>query len=231
MSTRITPRVRSREQLDAAPAKLVATLISVAAAGLVDAGRFRRGRQYALEGAVGELVVAQGVLRGSVMGSRREPYEVRVTTDLVPAPPDAPTRQQLAALVPAMEELEASCTCPDADERPCKHAAAVLLAFAAEAAEDPSLLIAWRCGDVPARARAGVGSRVRHIGPAGRDVAAPVSPFSSPQWQAFFGFAAEMTVPEIDDGDPDLGTEHLGPFDVSAMVRSAHASMRRVIRG
>jgi hypothetical protein len=205
---RIEPRVRSRQQLAEAPAKLVATLLSVATAGLLDAGRFRRGREYASSGAVTRLVVSPRTLHGSVLGSRREPYEVEIHTDLV-APPagGAMNPAALMSITPDADELHAMCSCPDAADSVCKHAAAVMLAFAEEAADRPALLIAWRCGDTPATQRATIGSRrwgiiddiaERRAGAARRDArrpgrpVPPPSPFATRAWLEFVAFADEL---------------------------------------
>lgn len=228
MTIRIEPRPRTRRQLDEAPGKIVTTLLSVAAAGLVEPGRFRRGREYQLEGAVSELAVDPGVVRAIVQGSRRTPYEVLISTTFVPPVGDGTPldRHRLAALTPDADDLHLTCTCPDGDA-PCKHAAAALLAFAAEAGDRPELLSNWRCGEPKGRARAVVGSRAggpaaaRHLPAA----AAAASPFASPAWQEFFGAGLP------DPGEPipfepfGIGAEHLGPFDVSAMIRSAQHAM------
>jgi hypothetical protein len=252
---RLQPRVRNRTELAAAPAKLVATLLSVATAGLLESGRFRRGREYASSGAVVQLVVSPRMLRGTVMGSRREPYEVEIHTDLVPPPPGGATNvAALTAITPDADEMHALCTCPDAAESVCKHAAAVLLAFAEEAGDRPALLVTWRCGDLPAQERATIGSRRwgsppastverfaargRADNPPDRRSRAPRSPFQTPAWLEFVAFAGELPDPDAlaatvaehasEDGPPGmrLGAERIGSFDLSAMVRSAQQAMR-----
>jgi hypothetical protein len=226
MSRHVVPRYRGRAELDTAPAKLVSTLLSVAAAGLVDGGRFRRGRQYMLDGSVTALTVDQGELIGEVQGSRSDAYRVRIGTRLVPAPVltgvALSDRQALAAIAPDTDELDADCTCPDGGS-PCKHVAAVLLAFAAEAGDDPGLMLAWRCGDVAPRSRAAIGSRLRRDSPR----TAPVpSPFATPEWRVYFGSPEALSPHHLDLEPLRIGYERLGPFDVSEAVRSAHAAMR-----
>ena len=243
---RIDPRPRTRQQLAEAPAKLVATLLSVATAGLLDAGRFRRGREYASSGAVVRLVVAPRTVRGSVLGSRREPYAVEIHTELVTPPAgDTSNPAALMSITPDADELHAMCTCPDAADSVCKHAAAVLLAFAEEAADRPELLVVWRCGDVRPGERATIGSR-RWTSPselderraasgsrhAERRPAAPPSPFATPEWLEFVAFADELPGADVltDAGGPPaplpLGAERIGGFDLSTMVRSAQQAMR-----
>lgn len=241
---RVVPRRRSRQELAAAPAKLATTLISVATAGMLDAGRFRRGREYATSGAVTELVVQPGSVRGTVQGSRRQPYVVDVHTEPGVSPGGGRntegrvSAQQLAALAPAADELAARCTCPDADDGVCKHAAAVLLALAEEVGDRPELLVVWRHGDAPSRERAIIGSRRGPpAAPTRQRVTSAPSPFASPEWQEFFAAPGPLPSGEpspvdaptgASDGEADrLGSEHLGQLDLADLVRSARAALRR----
>ncbi len=57
----------------------------------------------------------------------------------------------MPTLAPGPTICAATCSCPDADEGTCKHAAAALLAFADEVSLRPELLVAWRCAPSPAR--------------------------------------------------------------------------------
>ncbi len=231
---RVVPRQRTRQQLAEAPAKLATTLISVAAAGLLDAGRFRRGRQYATEGAVTEIVVRPGVVRGTVQGGRRAPYVVDVRVAMRPGSAGAPTGQQVAALAPAAHELSTGCTCPDADDGVCKHAAAVLLALADEVGDRPELLVLWRRGGTPALARATIGSRRVSATTAASGSAPSVapSPFASPAWQEFFAAPNPLPTPlppgeTVVTTDDRVGSERLGELDLADIVRSARAALRR----
>jgi hypothetical protein len=235
---RVVPQSRTRAQLAEAPAKLVSTLLSVTTAGLLDAGRFRRGREYASSGAVTELVVSPGTLHGTVMGSRREPYAVEVHTDIVAAPASGTASVQgLTAITPDADDLHAMCTCPDGMETTCKHAAAVLLAFAEEAGDRPELLVAWRCGAGAPVARATIGSRLRETPSApssdrasvtgiagrvgvgvghqagrvgGRAAGVAPSPFATPAWLDFVDFPTAL--PAVDEPlDPSTADD--GPAD------------------
>ena len=136
-------------------------MLSVATAGMLDAVRFRRGREYASTGAVRSLDVDPGVLRGEVQGSRRTPYDVTVRTAMVPPPPPNRAPTSMPTLAPSTSDLRASCTCPDADEGACKHIVAVLLSFADEVSLRPELLVTWRCaeGAAPPRARDRIAAR------------------------------------------------------------------------
>lgn len=236
---RVVPRRRAHQHThqhaqrhgDPAPGTLAKALLAVTTAGLLDPGRFRRGREYAATGAVSELIITRGDLRGQVQGSRRTPYVVHVGTELAARPTDRTTltSQQLASLCPGPNEMEARCTCPDADEGICKHAAAVLLVFADEVEERPELLAAWRCGDGAPPARATLGSRRRSAG-APTPAPPPPSPFATPAWQEFF--SAPSPLPDAPVVGPAsasdaLGTERLGELDLSEMVRSARAALCR----
>lgn len=142
--------------------KLANTLLSVAVAGLADPSRFRRGKQYLVQHAVGRLELEPGRLRATVSGSRATPYQVEVLVPVL-APFDNATsdalRQQLTRLTPQPTDLHTRCSCPD-PEAPCKHAVAAVLALAAELVAQPRLLVQWRCqpSDSP---RAQVGSRAK----------------------------------------------------------------------
>lgn len=119
-------------------AKLAATMLEVALAEVAEPERLRRGRRYARQGAVVDVVVEPGVVRGSVQGSRAQPYEVIVRVLGGPAAGD-----RLTDLVPSSGHLGFQCTCPDW-EHPCKHGVAVLTHLAERVAYEPSLLATWR---------------------------------------------------------------------------------------
>jgi len=235
---RVVPRQRTKEDLADAPGRLLATMISVAAAGMLDATRFRRGREYARSGAVTALDIEPGSLHGTVQGSRREPYEVTVRTATVPPPPGtAPA--MMAVIAPNAADLWAECSCPDGDTGTCKHVVAVLLSFADEVALRPELLSAWRAPAGASPSRAEVGSRRPGPGvatvsslPSRPMVAPPPSPFETDEWREF-----TAAPPGAADLDPvldairaapplTLGTERLGAVDLSSMLRSALQSMR-----
>lgn len=134
--------------------RLLSTMINVLIAGLSDPQRLSRGRTYARQGAVVDVHLEAGRLTGAVQGSRARPYEVTIRVD------DADAFDTLAALVPSRDEIDFSCTCPDWDD-PCKHAVAVMVTFAEQIGQDPSLLGRWRGEPVGVAGgkRAVVGSR------------------------------------------------------------------------
>jgi len=145
-------------------------MLRALAAELSDPGRFSRAKAYARDGAVIDIVIEPGEVRGEVQGSRYEPYVATIFA----AP--APTDEGLLGLIPERAELMATCSCPDAETfGVCKHALAVLLVLADELTIEPDLLTRWRGGD-PAT------SRVATTAPADEsvDVLAPLLTASGP---------------------------------------------------
>lgn len=118
-------------------AVLVPTMLNTLVVRMTDPNRLSRGRTYARQGAVDDLEVEDGVVTGSVQGSRARPYEVTVRVK------PAETFESLRALVPEPGDVSFLCSCPDWDD-PCKHAVAVMMAFAELVADDPELLRRWR---------------------------------------------------------------------------------------
>ena len=132
----------------AEPGALASAMLAASVAGRADPARFGRGRSYVRDGAVVDLSVAPGELVGSVLGSRSSPYQVRVRVPRLPVEDtdgDGTAVGVLNHLVPQPRDLRSDCSCPD-DADPCKHAIAVLLAFAQQVAIHPRLLATWRSG-------------------------------------------------------------------------------------
>jgi SWIM zinc finger len=119
--------------------RLVSTMIDVLVAELTDAGRLRRGREYARQGAVGPLTVGAGMVSAVVQGSRPEPYVATARVTLV-----EPAGNRLAGLVPGRRDVRFSCTCPD--DGLCKHAVALMTVFSERLAYYGSLFVRWRTG-------------------------------------------------------------------------------------
>lgn len=129
----------------------------------LDPNRLPRGRTYARTGAVGEVVVAPGMISAPVQGSRPSPYRVTIRVaefsagewervfealageighvaalvdgELLPSVADD-VRSAGLDLLPGPGELRCRCSCPDWAE-PCKHAAAVCYTVADSLDEDP----------------------------------------------------------------------------------------------
>jgi hypothetical protein len=125
--------------------RLPAAMLRALAAELSDPGRFSRAKAYARDGAVIDIVIEPGEVRGEVQGSRYEPYVATIYA--APAPND----EGLLGLIPERSEIMAACSCPDAETfGVCKHALAVLLVLADELTIEPDLLARWRGGDAQA---------------------------------------------------------------------------------
>jgi hypothetical protein len=233
MTTVITPKRRHGDDGDPA-GRLAGTLLSVTVATMADAPRFRRGKAYVASGAVERLEIRAGVLIGSVHGSRAEPYVATISVDVTVRPAGMlgrPEREHAKVLVPQLGEMVTTCTCPDWDD-PCKHAIATLLAMANEIANDPALLVEWRCDPIGAPPRAKIGSRARkeperHLRLVPTD-GRPTNPFDSDVWRDFEGVGLEppdiATLPHEPLTIADL---QLAPVDVGAVLRSALEAIRR----
>ncbi len=138
---------------------------------LADEGRLARGRSYAGNGAVFELVVDGGSIKAKVEGNYAPYYRVSIRFRQLSAKAAAVVQEafdsdpllsaRIAAgdlpeglverlekkgvsLVPrSWSEIERSCTCPD-DGDPCKHQAAVYYLLAQEIDRDPLVLFRLR---------------------------------------------------------------------------------------
>jgi uncharacterized Zn finger protein len=183
-------------------------MLRALAAELSDPGRFSRAKAYARDGAVTDIVVEPGEVRGEVQGSRYEPYEVTIYV----AP--ASDGEGLLGLIPERGELLAACSCPDAETfGVCKHALAVLLVLADEITIDPDVLARWRSGiaDGPTAALAETTASAV-------DVLAPLlaTPAELPEG---FEIPARLAVAMAATTDPR-------DADVAAAVAAAIAAMR-----
>lgn len=121
------------------PGRLPATMMKVLAAEMSDPQRLRRGKQYAKDGSVLDIVIDPGTVTCTIQGSRATPYiaMLRVT------PGDG---------MPLRRDVTTTCTCPDADwDSTCKHAVAAMFTLADEFLLEPELLDLWRGRDVGER--------------------------------------------------------------------------------
>lgn len=141
-------------------------IAALEALGAAYANRLPRGRTYARQGRVQDLVVRPGRVTAKVRGTRARPYrvaltlpvfddatwdavvealagEVRHTAALLDGrmPDDVDDVLQTCgvSLFPGARELATSCSCPDA-ANPCKHVAAVHYTLAQTFDDDPFLL-------------------------------------------------------------------------------------------
>jgi uncharacterized Zn finger protein len=116
------------------PGRLPATMMKVLAAEMSDPQRLRRGKQYAKDGSVLDIIVDPGVVTCEVQGSRSTPY----VASLEVTPGDG---------MPLRRDVHAVCSCPDDDNwknHACKHVIATMFVFADELLIEPELLDVWR---------------------------------------------------------------------------------------
>lgn len=232
--------------------RLAAAMLQVLAATIADHGRLQRGRALAADAAVGVLAVDTGRLTAGVQGSLADPYDVRLEVPVVARPTTPLDRLPVGPLVPAPAEVRTSCTCADPDDG-CKHVIAVLVAFAAEVAIDPHLLIAWRCAPPGSGPKVAAGERSRPIERRAPDAATerpstderPTRDRTAPRRidrpaRSASAQVAGPTPPDDDlpdevrfssvDAPPDepalTGASRVGMIDLAAVVRSALDALR-----
>ena len=116
------------------PGRLPATMIKVLAAEMSDPSRLRRGKQYAKDGSVLDIVIDPGTVTCEIQGSRSTPYIAAVEVK----PGDG---------MPLRRDVTFTCTCPDDDNwdgYACKHVVATLFTLSDEFLMEPELLDLWR---------------------------------------------------------------------------------------
>lgn len=113
------------------------------AAVLAEGARLSRGRQYQKRGQVTDLMVEPEAVTASVHGSRDEPYDVTIACKAAGQNERSAAAVDPTAVVPKALDIAFTCHCPDWGD-PCKHGVAVLLEFAREVDDDPTLLLQWR---------------------------------------------------------------------------------------
>ena len=116
------------------PGRLPATMIKVLAAEMSDPARLRRGKQYARDGSVLDIMIEAGYVTVEVQGSRPTPYIASVEVSQ-------------GSGMPLRRDITCSCTCPDDDNwdgHACKHVVAALFTLSNEFLLEPELLDVWR---------------------------------------------------------------------------------------
>lgn len=116
------------------PGRLPATMMKVLAAEMSDPSRLRRGKQYAKDGSVLDIIVEPGVATCEIQGSRSTPYIASIEV----APGDG---------MPLRRDIRTHCTCPDDDNwdgYACKHVVAAMFTLSDEFLLEPQLLDLWR---------------------------------------------------------------------------------------
>lgn len=122
------------------PGRLPATMMKVLAAEMSDPSRLRRGKQYAKDGSVLDIVIDPRTVTCEIQGSRSTPYIAVVAV----TPGDG---------MPLRRDVTFTCTCPDNDNwdnYACKHVVAALFALSDEFLLEPELLGRWRSRDADA---------------------------------------------------------------------------------
>lgn len=116
------------------PGRLPATMMKVLAAEMSDPTRLRRGKQYAKDGSVLDIVIDPGTVTCEIQGSRSTPYIAVVAV----TPGDG---------MPLRRDVKYTCTCPDNDnwdDYACKHVVATMFTLSDEFLLEPELLDLWR---------------------------------------------------------------------------------------
>ncbi len=217
------------------PGRLPSTMMKVLAAEMSDPSRLRRGKQYAKDGSVLDIIIEPGIVTGEIQGSRSTPYIASIE---VTAGDGMPLRR----------DITTTCTCPDDDNwdgYACKHVVATMFVLSDEFLLEPELLDVWRNRSVRAEPadddlddvlghddqppRAGSerpGRHLRLVRPGEhaavrpRPTAPPVDPLES-----LLGCPAGTGLPEIptiERIEPDLPRSR----DLAAVLRDAVANLR-----
>jgi hypothetical protein len=134
------------------PGRVAAAMLRALAAELSDPGRFTRAKAYARDGAVIDIDVEPGVVRGEVVGSRYDPYLVELHVAAVGGHDSV----NIVELIPDRYEIGAHCSCPDGEtlgNEFCKHVLATVLVLADEITIEPDLLGRWRSSSGRVRPR------------------------------------------------------------------------------
>ena len=115
-------------------------MMKVLAAEMSDPSRLRRGKQYAKDGSVLDIIIEPGIVTGEIQGSRSTPYVASIE---VTAGDGMPLRR----------DITTTCTCPDDDNwdgYACKHVVATMFVLSDEFLLEPELLDVWRDRDARA---------------------------------------------------------------------------------
>jgi hypothetical protein len=207
--------------------RLPATMMKVLAAEMSDPSRLRRGKQYAKDGSVLDIVIDPGTVTCEIQGSRSTPYIAVVTV----TPGDG---------MPLRRDVGFTCTCPDNDNwdnHACKHVVATLFTLSDEMLLEPELLDLWRnrTSDVEETADAtlslavGSGTTGRHLrlvraGERTPTPRAPEPPHVDPLAE-LLGVPTGATLPDvttIERIDPDLPRSR----ELATVLRDALGNLR-----
>jgi uncharacterized Zn finger protein len=218
--------------------------------GAAYANRLPRGRTYARQGRVEDLVVRPGRVTAKVWGTRARPYrvtltlpvfddatwdgivgalagEVRHTAALLDGrmPDDVDDVLQACgvSLFPRARELTTSCSCPDV-ANPCKHVAAVHYTLAQTFDDDPFLLPRLRGRD---RDQLLEGLRAHRAGTDGAadahvdtDRAIAVADLVARELFTARGALDDIDLRPRPAGDPTATLRRLGPPPAAAQIEA-----------
>jgi hypothetical protein len=112
-------------------------MVKVLAAEMSDPSRHRKGKQYAIDGSILDIIIEPGIVTCEIQGSRSMPYVASI--EVLPG-----------SGMPLRRDLTCSCSCPDDDNwggHACKHVVAALYALSNEFLIEPELLDVWRDND------------------------------------------------------------------------------------
>ena len=109
-------------------------MVKVLAAEMSDPSRHRKGKQYAIDGSILDIIIEPGIVTCEIQGSRSMPYVASI--EVLPG-----------SGMPLRRDLTCSCSCPDDDNwsgHACKHVVAALYTLSNEFLIEPELLDVWR---------------------------------------------------------------------------------------
>lgn len=119
------------------PGRLPATMMKVLAAEMSDPGRLRRGKKYATDDSVLDIIIEPGLVTCEIQGTRSTPYIAKIGVTQ-------------GSGMPLRRDITKQCTCPDDDnwdDYACKHVVATMFTLSNEFLVEPELLDLWRDHD------------------------------------------------------------------------------------
>lgn len=112
-------------------------MMKVLAAEMSDPQRLSRGKKYAKDGSVLDIIIEPGVVTCEVQGTRSTPYIATIEVTQ-------------GSGMPLRRDVTKRCTCPDDDNwdnYACKHVVATMFTLSNEFLLEPELLDIWRNHD------------------------------------------------------------------------------------
>ena len=112
-------------------------MMKVLAAEMSDPARLRRGKQYATNDSVLDIIIEPGTATCEVQGSRSTPYIATIEVTQ-------------GSGMPLRRDITKRCSCPDDgnwDDYACKHVVAAMFTLSDEFLLEPELLDVWRAHD------------------------------------------------------------------------------------